>query len=441
MSELEKQEEKTQLVESCAICSESFAMGTVHQCAPQASVSSAEKSNTLDFEPPVPDGKEEGTQTVQQRAEPEIRKRSLRQDLHRHDQQQAQSTATASSTVAYASFWRRLWSMVLDVCIFAGVIGILFFICASVYVIKAIYAPSSSNLIWDAMLYNATFLGIFGYVGYAFGWWAYQAGFECSKWQGTLGMRMAGIVSTTREFKRMSFFHAVGRVIVENIAHSLVPMLFLVPTGIVAILLKDVFKLKFFDTPLYAWMILPVALLFYAGIYVPIFKRKSLTIVDLVARRLQIRVNRSALSTGEKVERILRTFTYLLTPYLVPLLFYLTVPAWEVPFLNAAVVRVVLIIFAVFHLTGAPFACLARVWRQWVAIWMIYVVSISTFYTFGPALWMLIRRIADVHPPAALPVLYIVSFITVALLGLITTPGLLSKLTRRFAGGVQLKTN
>ncbi|MFH1638773.1 MAG: RDD family protein [Chloroflexota bacterium] len=111
--------------------------------------------------------------------------------------------AVSMNIVEYAGFWRRFGAFSLDSLIFGGV--------EQAYEVlgKHLY-PSSGNLQKQQLFY--VFIGIATMLTT----WLYFAFMESSKWQGTIGKQISGVIVTDYRGKRISFARATGRYLARS---------------------------------------------------------------------------------------------------------------------------------------------------------------------------------------------------------------------------------
>jgi uncharacterized RDD family membrane protein YckC len=115
--------------------------------------------------------------------------------------------AKSTTTIRYAGFWIRVAAGIIDSIIVTVLFGLLASLgIGSVYLMHGhvdIHNPAIENLIIGLMIGFVLATNILYYL--------YFAIFESSSWQATLGMRACGLKITNFEFKRISFWRALGR--------------------------------------------------------------------------------------------------------------------------------------------------------------------------------------------------------------------------------------
>lgn len=103
----------------------------------------------------------------------------------------------------YAGFWRRYWALVIDYVI----VGLWLF--TLLFMFNYLSTTLEPNV--DSETFKIR-LGIGAIAVYCISNWLYYAGFESSKWQGTPGKYLLGIiVADERDHERISFGRATAR--------------------------------------------------------------------------------------------------------------------------------------------------------------------------------------------------------------------------------------
>ncbi len=318
------------------------------------------------------------------RADYELKRRE-----EQHNRKAAEEETADSALRPVASMLPRLWAATLDYIISMSFVVLCFMICAAGYFWKAAVAPTDNSLFWQIVLEDATLIGILGYAANVFGWIFFLAYFESSKMQATPGMRLAGIKSFTKAGKRLSFWHALYRAIVEPICLWIIMqttfwLTFGLIFGFHAILH---IKLQINEAPTFLIIFIGFVAAAVAALllsYAPLLGGRTQTPIDFVARRRVVKLESSRLSGLQKLAKCARALVFLLAPLLFILVYYLGTPSIEVPFLNNTSTRIVLMILALFHCLGIPFAFMVRSLKHWLILWLIYSLPVILFSALGP---------------------------------------------------------
>lgn len=304
--------------------------------------------------------------------------------------QKAVEDDTADSALRpVAPMLYRLWAAALDSIISTSIVSLCFMVCATGYFWKAAVAPADNSLFWQIVLEDATLIGILGYAVSVFGWTFFLAYFESSKMQATPGMRLAGIKSFTKAGKRLSFWHALYRAVVEPICLWIITQ--------ASVWLSFAFILGFHaiwhikpqvsEAPTHIIILIGIVTAIATALvlsYTPLLRGRTQTLVDFVARRRVVRLETSRLNGSRKLTNCARALVFLLAPLLFILVYYLGTPSIEVPFLNNTSTRIVLMILALFHCLGIPFAFMVRSLKHWLILWLIYSLPVILFAALGP---------------------------------------------------------
>lgn len=114
--------------------------------------------------------------------------------------------AKTTATVRYAGFWIRVLAGILDSIIVTFLFGILFVVGAGVVYMLHGHGwdrPEAENLLIGLLILAVILTNILYYL--------YFAILESSSWQATIGMKICGLKITSVDFKRISFWRALGR--------------------------------------------------------------------------------------------------------------------------------------------------------------------------------------------------------------------------------------
>ncbi len=116
------------------------------------------------------------------------------------------SGAVALHIVEYAGFWRRFGAFAVDVFILSAIEqGFVVFLWRT-------FSPATDiNSLSPGLI---LLIGLFEFLLT----WLYYAFMESSKWQGTLGKQISGIIITDNEGRRISFGRATGRYFAKTLS-------------------------------------------------------------------------------------------------------------------------------------------------------------------------------------------------------------------------------
>lgn len=275
---------------------------------------------------------------------------------------------------------RRIWAALLDLSLFSGVLLFLLAISVSVYVVKAILAPSGTNYLWDAALYNATVVGFMAYLGTAWGWYLYIAWFQSSKRQGTPGMMLAGIKTTTLSGRRLSFVHASARTFAEYFVYSISTAVMIIPL----VIFSSGSTVNLSAGATFLAVEIVACALSAIITYSPLRNNKTKSFADALARTYVIKDE--AQYEDSPTALLSRAAAYLVAPY-VALITLLSLFPDSLDFAHFGLGELALAVFAILHLIGLSLSIAVRKYSHWILVWLTGFLPFWVAFCSGTFLW------------------------------------------------------